>query len=93
MVRIKKIPLGIVVISVIMFFVALATDIFWLAKFIGGAFPSTMPLDPEVYNAFAVPDLLLSLILFIVSTPLILGMRISAIIRSKSDSSVLSIAS
>jgi len=65
MARIKKLPLGIVVISVIMFFVALATDIFWLTKLLGRAFPSTMPLAPEVYNAFAVPDLLLSLILFV----------------------------
>jgi hypothetical protein len=65
MARIKKIPLGIVVISVIMFFVALATDIFWLAKLIGGGFPSTMPLDPEVYSAFAVPDILLSLFLYV----------------------------
>jgi hypothetical protein len=65
MARIKKIPLGIVVISVIMFFVALATDIFWIAKLIGRSFPSTMPLEPEVYNAFAVPDILLSIFLYI----------------------------
>ncbi len=65
MVRLMKVPLGLVAIAVIMFFVALATDIFWLAKLLGRAFPSTMPLDPAVYNAFAVPDLLLSLFLFL----------------------------
>ena len=63
--KIKKVPIGIIVISVIMFFVAFATDIFWLAKLIGKAFPSTMPLDPEVYKAFAVPDILLSLFLYV----------------------------
>jgi len=61
----KKIPLGIVAIAVIMFFVALATDIFWLVKLVGRGFPSTMPLSPEVYNAFALPDLLLSLFLYV----------------------------
>ncbi|TET21899.1 MAG: hypothetical protein E3J76_05095 [Candidatus Aminicenantes bacterium] len=63
--QITKFPLGIVVISVIMFFAALATDIFWLTKLAGKAFPSTMPLDPAVYSAFAVPDIVLSLFLYI----------------------------
>lgn len=61
----KKVPLGVIVISVVIFFVAMATDIFWLAKFVGKAFPSTMPVDPEVYNAFAAPDIILSLFLFV----------------------------
>lgn len=65
MTRIRKVPLGLITIAVIMFFVAMATDIFWLAKLLGRAFPSTMPLDPEIYNAFAVPDLLLSLFLYV----------------------------
>ncbi|MFB0566209.1 MAG: hypothetical protein ACETWK_11095 [Candidatus Aminicenantaceae bacterium] len=63
--HIKKIPLGIIVISVIMFFVALATDIFWLARLVGKAFPSTMPIDADIYNAFAAPDILMSLFLYV----------------------------
>lgn len=62
---IKKRPLGIIAISVIMFFVALATDIFWVARLIGKPFPSTMPVDQGVYNAFAAPDIILSLFLFV----------------------------
>lgn len=61
----KKIPLGIIVISVVMFFVALATDIFWLARIAGKAFPPTMPVEEKVYNAFAAPDIILSLFLYI----------------------------
>lgn len=61
----KKVPLGVIVISVVMFFVAFATDIFWLARLLGKAFPSTMPVDPAVYNAFAAPDIVLSIFLFI----------------------------
>ena len=61
----KKVPLGVIVISVVIFFVAIATDIFWLAKFVGKAFPSTMPVAPAVYNAFAAPDIILSLFLFV----------------------------
>jgi len=55
----------VIVISVVIFFVAIATDIFWLAKFVGKAFPSTMPVAPAVYNAFAAPDIILSLFLFV----------------------------
>lgn len=61
----KRIPLGIIVISVIMIFVALATDIFWLARIVGKAFPPTMRVETKVYNAFAVPDIVLSLFLYI----------------------------
>ena len=63
--KMKKVPLGMIVISVVMFFVAVATVFFWLAKLAGKAFPSTMPVDPAVYNAFAVPDIVLSLFLFV----------------------------
>jgi len=63
--RIKKIPLGIIVIAVIMFFVALATDIFWVVRLIGKPFPSTIPVDVEIYNAFAGPDILMSLFLYV----------------------------
>lgn len=63
--RVKKRLLGIIAIAVIMFFVGLATDIFWVAKLIGKSFPSTMPVDSNVYNAFAAPDIILSLCLFL----------------------------
>ena len=61
----KKVPLGIVSISVIMFFVALATDIFWVGKWTADAFPSTMPVPPDIYYAFGLPDLILSLLLYV----------------------------
>jgi len=59
----QRIPLGLIVIVVMLFFVALGTDIFWLAKFVGKPFPKTMPVSPAVYNAFAVPDIIMSLLL------------------------------
>jgi hypothetical protein len=61
----KRIPLGVIVISVVLFFVAIATDIFWVAKLIGKPFPKTMPVSVAVYNAFIVPDLLMSAFLYI----------------------------
>jgi hypothetical protein len=61
----KRFPLGVVVISVVMVSMAFATDIFWLAKLLGRAFPPTMPVDTAVYNAFAAPDIILSLFLYI----------------------------
>lgn len=60
----EKVPLGIVGICVVMFFVALATDIFWIGRWVGGAFPSTMPIDDRVYSAFAAPDIIMSLLLY-----------------------------
>jgi hypothetical protein len=61
----EKVPLGVIAIAVIMFFVAVATDIFWVGRLAAGAFPSTMPVDDRVYNAFAAPDIIMSLFLFI----------------------------
>lgn len=61
----KRIPLGLIVISVVMIFVAVATDIFWLAKIIGKPFPETMPVRSAVYNAFAAPDIIMSIFLYI----------------------------
>lgn len=61
----KKVPLGVITISVIMFFVAVATDIFWIGRLAFGAFPSTMPIDDSVYNAFAAPDIILSIFLYL----------------------------
>jgi hypothetical protein len=60
----KKVPLGLIVISVVMFFAAFAIDIFWLARWLGKAFPSTMPVEPDVYKAMAAPDIVLSLFLY-----------------------------
>jgi hypothetical protein len=61
----RKVLLGVITISVIMFFVALATDIFWVGRWVAGAFPSTMPVEDSVYNAFAAPDIILSIFLYI----------------------------
>ena len=61
----KKIPLGLIAIAVIMIFIALATDIFWLAKLVGRPFPETMPVSSDVYNAFSLPDVLMSIFLYI----------------------------
>jgi hypothetical protein len=61
----KKVPLGLIVISVIMFFAAFAIDIFWLVRFLGKAYSSTIPVEPAVYNAMAAPDIILSLFLYV----------------------------
>lgn len=60
----KKLPLGVIAIAVIMFFVGLATDIFWIGRLVFEAFPSTMPIEENAYKAFAVPDIILSLFLY-----------------------------
>lgn len=60
----KKVTVGVIAIAVIMFFVALATDVFWVGRLAFGAFPSTMPIEERVYRAFAVPDIILSLFLY-----------------------------
>ncbi|NIM59153.1 MAG: hypothetical protein GTO16_09460 [Candidatus Aminicenantes bacterium] len=61
----KKVSLGLIIISVVMFFAAFAIDIFWLVRFVGKAFPSTIPVDPVVYNAMAAPDIILSIFLYV----------------------------
>jgi len=61
----KKVPLGLIVISVVMFFAAVAIDFFWLVRFVGKAFPPTIPVDPAVYNAMAAPDIILSVFLYV----------------------------
>ena len=63
--ELKKVQLGLVTISVIMFFVAVATDIFWVGRWVAGAFPSTMPIEDRVYSAFAAPDIILSIFLYV----------------------------
>jgi|Deesub1362B_J571_1020462.scaffolds.fasta_scaffold01591_9 hypothetical protein len=61
----EKIGLGKIIISVIMIFAGLATDIFWFARFIGKAFPPTLPVPLNIYNSFAIPDIILSIFLYI----------------------------
>lgn len=58
-------PLGIVVISVVMFFAAIGTLTFRIGNHVFGVFERTLPVDPLVYNAFLFPDVLLSLLLII----------------------------
>ncbi len=60
----ERFPLGVVVISVVMFFVALGTDLYWLLKLVGRPVANTLPVGPEVYRAFVFPDIVLSLSLF-----------------------------
>lgn len=63
--EVEKYPLGCVVIPVVMFFVAVATDIFWLARLLGRGWPITLPVDPRFHDAFALPDLVLSVFLYL----------------------------
>ena len=63
--RATKPALAQIAIAVIMWFVALATDFFWLAKALGRPFPQTMPVSQAVYDAFAVPDIVMSLFLYV----------------------------
>ena len=63
--REERFPLGVVVISVVMFFVALGTDIYWMLKLVGKPVADTLPIGPEVYRAFVFPDIMLSLLLFV----------------------------
>jgi len=61
----KSVPLGAIIIAVVMFFAAVATDVFWLGRLFAGAFPPTLPVEERVYNSFAAPDILLSLFLYV----------------------------
>jgi hypothetical protein len=59
------VTLGVVAIVVIMFFVGVATDIFWIGRLVAGKFPSTMAIEDRVYHAFGAPDLILSVLLYV----------------------------
>ena len=63
--RIEKFPLGVVVISVVMFFAALGTDIFWLLRLLGKPVTETLPVGPEVYKAFVFPDVVVSILMVV----------------------------
>jgi hypothetical protein len=60
----NRVLLGIIVIAVVMIFVAAATGIFWIGR-AAGAFPPSIDIPMQIYSAFGVPDLVLSLFLFI----------------------------
>lgn len=60
-----KPALGLIVISVIMVFMAILTDIYWLASWIGRPFPRSIPLPEEVARAFALPDIVGSLLMYL----------------------------
>jgi hypothetical protein len=62
--RKERFPLSMIVISVVMFFVALGTVIYWLLKLVGKPVADTLPVGPDVYRAFVFPDIMLSLLLF-----------------------------
>lgn len=63
--RVERFPLGVVIIAVIMFFVALGTDVFWFLRLIGKPVAETLPVGPEVYRAFIYPDIVLSILLYV----------------------------
>ena len=62
--RIEKFPLGVVIISVVMFFAALGTDIYWLLRLVGRPVAERLPVSSEVYKAFVFPDIVLSLLMY-----------------------------
>lgn len=63
--RVERFPLGVVVIAVVMFFVALGTDTYWVLRWIGKPVAETLPVGPEIYKAFVYPDIVLSVLLFV----------------------------
>jgi len=63
--RIEKFPLGVVIIAVVMFFVALGTDAYWVLRWIGKPVAETLPVGAEVYKAFVYPDIILSVLLYV----------------------------
>jgi hypothetical protein len=62
--RRERFPLGVVVISVVMFFAGLGTAFYWLLRLAGRPVACTLPVGPEVYRAFIFPDIVLSVLLF-----------------------------
>jgi len=62
---IERFPLGVVVIAVVMFFVALGTASYWVLRWIGKPVAETLPVGPEIYKAFVYPDIVLSVLLFV----------------------------
>jgi hypothetical protein len=63
--QVKRFPLGVVVIAVVMFFVALGTGLYWGLRWIGKPVAETLPVGLEVYKAFVFPDVVVSLLMFV----------------------------
>ncbi|MGB9907092.1 MAG: hypothetical protein ACPLRR_06885 [Candidatus Saccharicenans sp.] len=63
----KRFILGLVIIGVINIFVALMTIAFWTGHLLANRFPKTLPVPDNLYNAFALPDLVMSVFLIISS--------------------------
>ncbi|MDD8021221.1 MAG: hypothetical protein PHU81_08620 [Acidobacteriota bacterium] len=67
----KKFVLGLVIIAVVNLFVALMTISFWFGHLLAKRFPKTLPVPDNLYNAFAVPDLILAAFLITASLGLL----------------------
>lgn len=65
--REKRFILGLVIIGVINLFVALMTIAFWTGHLLANRFPKTLPVPDNLYNGFAIPDLVMSVFLIISS--------------------------
>lgn len=63
--KIERFPLGVVIIAVVMFFVALGTASYWVLRWIGKPVADTLPVGPEIYKAFVYPDIMLSILLIV----------------------------
>ena len=63
--RIEKFPLGVVIISVVMFFAALGLDVYWILRLLGKPVAETLPVGAEVYKAFVFPDIVLSILMVV----------------------------
>ena len=61
----KRFILGLVIIGVLNLFVALMTIAFWIGHLLANRFPKTLPVPDNLYNAFAIPDLVMSWLLII----------------------------
>jgi hypothetical protein len=63
----KRFVLGLVIIAVINLFAAVMTISFWLGHLLSNRFPKTLPVPDNLYNAFALPDLILAVFLITAS--------------------------
>lgn len=61
----KRFVLGLVIIAIINLFVALMTITFWTGHLLAHRFPKSLPVPDNLYNAFALPDLVMSVFLII----------------------------
>ena len=61
----KRFILGLVIIAIINLFVALMTITFWTGHLLAHRFPKSLPVPDNLYNAFALSDLVMSVFLLI----------------------------